>query len=210
MQPTTATTTTTHTHTHLFNGPFSGTTRVSRYQKGKPIWILLKQVSVSSSGISWAICKSAPRSSTPPLSFLQAGCPSCCPTNSVKALKAKALLLLLLPIIIIINNVDLSDDQWAQASLPVRNGGLGIRSAQMLAPSAFLASAASTLELQQSILPPSIQTLADKSTQTVELSWAALSGASKSTGKQPCIQKAWDGLVSVNQALLVTGTWQSS
>jgi len=28
---------------------------------------------------------------TSPLSFLQAGCPSCCPTNSVKALKAKAL-----------------------------------------------------------------------------------------------------------------------
>jgi len=26
--------------------------------------------------------------STPPLSFLQAGCPSCCPTNSIKALKA--------------------------------------------------------------------------------------------------------------------------
>ena len=26
--------------------------------------------------------------SIPPLSFLQAGCPSCCPTNSVKALKA--------------------------------------------------------------------------------------------------------------------------
>jgi len=26
---------------------------------------------------------------TPPLSFLQAGCPSCRPTNSVKALKAK-------------------------------------------------------------------------------------------------------------------------
>jgi len=27
--------------------------------------------------------------STPPLSFLQAGCPSCNPTNSIKALKAK-------------------------------------------------------------------------------------------------------------------------
>jgi len=26
--------------------------------------------------------------STPPLSFLQAGCPSCRPTNSVKAMKA--------------------------------------------------------------------------------------------------------------------------
>jgi len=47
---------------------------------------------VSGSGISFAICKSAPRSiqtTTPaPLSFLQAGCPSCRPTNSVKALKA--------------------------------------------------------------------------------------------------------------------------
>ena len=46
-----------HTHTP-FNGPFSGTTQVSRYQKGKPIWILLKKETVS--GISWAICKSAP------------------------------------------------------------------------------------------------------------------------------------------------------
>ena len=48
---------------HPFNGPFSGTTRVSQYQKvKKPIWISLKQETVSGSGISWAICKSAPRS----------------------------------------------------------------------------------------------------------------------------------------------------
>jgi len=53
---------TTYSHSHPFNGPLSGTTRVSRYQKGKPIWILLKQEIVSGSGISWAICKSAPRS----------------------------------------------------------------------------------------------------------------------------------------------------
>ena len=51
-----------HTHTHLFNGPLSGTTQVVRYQKVKPIWILLKQETVSGSGISWVICKSAPRS----------------------------------------------------------------------------------------------------------------------------------------------------
>jgi len=50
----------THTHTLLFNGPLSRTTQVSRYQKVKPIWILLKQETVSGSGISWAICKSAP------------------------------------------------------------------------------------------------------------------------------------------------------
>jgi len=35
---------------------------VSRYQKGKTSWILLKQETLSGSGISWAICKSAPRS----------------------------------------------------------------------------------------------------------------------------------------------------
>jgi len=56
-------------------------------------WILLKQETVSSSIISWDIFKSAPHprqitTSIPPLSFLQAECPSCHPTNSVRALKA--------------------------------------------------------------------------------------------------------------------------
>ena len=49
-------------------------------------------------------------------------------------------------------NVSLSDDQWLQASLPVQKGGLGIRSAGMLASSAYLASAAATLRLQNAIL----------------------------------------------------------
>ena len=50
---------------------------------------------MSNSGISWAIRKSAPPSSqiTTPVPhhslYLQAGCSSCSPTNSVKALKAK-------------------------------------------------------------------------------------------------------------------------
>jgi len=84
---------TTHTHTHPFNGPLSRNTRVSRYQKGKPIWILLKQETVSGSGIIRAVCKSAPRSRqittpAPNHCFLQARCPSCHPTNSVKVLKA--------------------------------------------------------------------------------------------------------------------------
>ena len=83
------------TPTHPFNGPLSGTTRVSQYQKGKPIWILPKQES------EWQwhqlghmqVCTSLQtdnHASTPPLVFLQAGCPSCRPTNSVKALKACA------------------------------------------------------------------------------------------------------------------------
>ena len=85
----------THTHTHPFNGPSSGATWVSRYQKGRTIWILRKQETVSGSGVSWAICKSAPRSRqiTMPAPhhsvFLQVGCPSCRQTNSVKAVKAR-------------------------------------------------------------------------------------------------------------------------
>ena len=57
-------------------------------RKVKPVRILLKQETVSGSGIGWAICKSAitdNHASTLPLSFLQAGCPSCRPTNSVNA-----------------------------------------------------------------------------------------------------------------------------
>jgi len=52
----------TATHTHPFNDPFSRTTQVSRYQKGKTSLILLMQETVSGSGMSWAVCKSAPRS----------------------------------------------------------------------------------------------------------------------------------------------------
>ena len=82
-----------HTHTQRFNGPFPGLPRWSGTRKVKPIWILLKQETVSGSGISWAVCKSAPRSrqiTTPAPHhsvLLQTRCPSCCPTNSVKALK---------------------------------------------------------------------------------------------------------------------------
>jgi len=88
----------THTHTHTrvrarLTALFPGEPGRAGTRKVKPIWILLKQETVSGSGISWAICKSASRSRPcqyPTIQvFLQAGCPSCCPTNSVKALKAK-------------------------------------------------------------------------------------------------------------------------
>ena len=61
--------------------------------KVKPIWILLMQETVSGSGISWALCKSAPRSRqiTMPAPhrsvLLQARCPSWRQSNSAKALK---------------------------------------------------------------------------------------------------------------------------
>ena len=41
-----------NTHTHLFNGPFPGLPRWAGTRKVKPIWILLKQETVSGNGIS--------------------------------------------------------------------------------------------------------------------------------------------------------------
>ena len=79
----------THTYTRLM-ALFPGLPRWAGTRKVKPIWILLKQETVSGSGISWQVCTSLQtdsHTSTPPLSFLQAGCSSCLPTNSVKTLK---------------------------------------------------------------------------------------------------------------------------
>jgi len=70
---------------------------VSQYQKGKTN---LDFTEARESEWQWQwhqlghmqVCTSLQtlnHASTPPLSFLQAGCPSCRPTNSIKALKAK-------------------------------------------------------------------------------------------------------------------------
>jgi len=78
------------THTHLFNSPLSGTTQISWYQKGKTN---LDFTEARDSEWQWhqlghmQVCTSLQtdnHATTPPLSFLQAGCPSCRPTNSVK------------------------------------------------------------------------------------------------------------------------------
>jgi len=67
-----------HTYIHLFNSPLSGTTRVSRYQKGKTD---LDFTEARDSEWQWhqlghmQVCTSLQtdnHASTPPLSFLQA------------------------------------------------------------------------------------------------------------------------------------------
>jgi len=104
-----------HTHTQPFNSPLFGTTRISQYQKGKLSRDFTKAPQIRSHNFwryinlyvyvcirdsEWQchqlghiqVCTSLQtdnHASTPPLTFLQAGCSSCCPTNSVKALKAK-------------------------------------------------------------------------------------------------------------------------
>jgi len=72
----------------------SGTTRVSQYQKGKTN---LDFTEARDSEWQWhqlgymqvcTLLQADNHPSTPQLSFLQAECPSCCPANSIKALKA--------------------------------------------------------------------------------------------------------------------------
>ena len=56
---------TTHTNSHTrtrLTALFPGLPGWAGTREVKSIWILLKQETVSGSGISWAICKSAPRS----------------------------------------------------------------------------------------------------------------------------------------------------
>ena len=83
---------------------------MSRYQKSKTS---LDFTEVRDSEWQWnplghmQVCTSLQtdnHASTPPLSFLQAGCPSCRPTNSVKALKAQSadsalMLIVCLPVV---------------------------------------------------------------------------------------------------------------
>ena len=86
----------TDNYTHPFNCPLSGTSQVSLYQKDKTN---LDFTEARDSEWQWhqlAVCKSALSSRqitmpAPHHCFLRAGCPSCRPTNSVKALKATAL-----------------------------------------------------------------------------------------------------------------------
>ena len=70
-------------------------------------------------------------------------------------------------------NVVFSDDQWLQASLPISWGGLGIRSVSLLAPSAHLASAAGTSDLQSRILGHSDYPK-DQELDRVSVLWSSL------------------------------------
>ena len=81
----------------MLTGPLSAITLVSQYQKGKA-YLDFTEARDS----EWQrhqlghmqVCTSLQTDNyacTPPLSFLQAGCPSCHPTNSVKALKTQTM-----------------------------------------------------------------------------------------------------------------------
>ena len=92
-------------------------------------------------------------------------------------------------------NARIDDSAWAQASLPVRSGGIGIRSAVQLAPSAFLASAAGCTGLIQGILPPRLQGIPEPYIKLGLNYWSQKHEQPPPPPSSAHQQKAWDAPV---------------
>ena len=95
-----------------------------------------------------------------------------------------------------ITNIHFTEDDpaWTQATLPVKLGGLGIRSAVQLAPSAFLASAAASSDLVHRIIPRHFQGSPMLNMDDAKLLWAAGHACSPPEGVAQHRQKVWDTL----------------
>ena len=90
-----------------------------------------------------------------------------------------------------ITNSSLSESQWVQASLPVKDGGLGIRRVASLASSAFLASAASTHILQEEILTR-CNISPDPLVDTFRVLWESGSNQQCPSLPSATLQSTWD------------------
>ena len=104
-------------------------------------------------------------------------------------------------------NVDLSTSQWIQACLPIRDGGLGVRTTVSLETSAFLASAMSTLALQELILP-SVANTTDSAVVASQDRWTAITHEQPMSGVLARKQRSWDDAVvrTTKQDLSLTFT----
>jgi len=98
----------------------------------------------------------------------------------------------------ILLNVKLEDDNWMQASLPVWAGGLGIRGAEALAPSAFLASVSGTTDLVTKLLPQRYLTRPCALTPLAQAKWQAVVGINVALPQPPASfkQRTWDSAIA--------------
>ena len=80
--------------------------------------------------------------------------------------------------------------------MPVHIGSLEVRSACSLAPSAFLASAAATLPLQEEILSASLRNIEDADVTNTLAIWNSLAKSTEPSEASKHIQRAWDSHVT--------------
>jgi hypothetical protein len=90
-----------------------------------------------------------------------------------------------------IANVYLNEMQWKQASLPVKAGGLGIRSVSRLSSPAFLASVSSTRHLQELLLDRHVA-LIDHHFDNTLSEWISEYNLPPPHGEKSHRQKSWD------------------
>ena len=95
----------------------------------------------------------------------------------------------------IVLNVDLTDDIWRQATLPVSKGGLGVRLASDLALPAFLSSVNGASELTLQLLPArlhAVSSIRDPAYIVANLEWQQRSTVVVPDGSKIGVQKTWD------------------
>jgi len=114
----------------------------------------------------------------------------------------KTLLLMLEKIL----NVKLSVDSYNQATLPVREGGLGFRQAVKLATPAFLASVNSVSDLIKSLLPTYILDEPDNDYEDGLLVWSSLSKNNKvPDASLQSVQSSWESpIFKVSKEILTS------
>jgi len=105
-----------------------------------------------------------------------------------------------------LTNSRISDVQWIQASLPIKDGGLGFRRVSQLALSAFLASAAGTSELHSLILSQSHGTdVVDLAVEVACSAWISLHSIPAPSGATSHVQRAWDApSIAKDKALVMS------
>ena len=104
-----------------------------------------------------------------------------------------------------LTNSHISDVQWIQATLPIKDGGLGLRRVSQLALSAFLASAAGTSQLQSLILTGLAFDCVDPVVDTARFNWCELTNSSTPAEGTAHQQRSWDGPnIESDKALVVS------
>ena len=94
-------------------------------------------------------------------------------------------------------NVEFSSDAWKQASLPLRFGGLGVRSVADLALPCYISSFKASLELMRDIYAGiSAHSEPESITQAVSEFQSSFPQSVLPDGEAAKHQKAWDGIIS--------------
>ena len=89
-------------------------------------------------------------------------------------------------------NVKFTKESWEQASLPVRWGGVGIRSTRVLSPSAFLASVHASTAMVNLLLPERVRISIDPAIEAAVDVWQSMGGDTVPSVPECGSQRAWD------------------